>query len=247
MYSEIKSSEKILINRLDENEKIILEDIYKKSNDAKIDFEKLTDESGDFGGVMINIKSDDTKSIEIIDEIPKAISLNIGKTTSIPVNTNIEGVTPTIYTGSNNNSIEVSVQDNSINVEGITLTDTPVKLYYSVSADEYKTLNGEIEVSVSKKEAQRVNINVTMSGSGTTEDITDVCNIKLTDSNDTEYILEYDSDTAVYYADLPVGHYILVARLKSNDTYIGDSTFDITEESLVNPDSTEITIVGQSK
>ena len=57
MYAEIKSNNKILINRLDENEVILLEEIFNKANEITsiIKMEKLTDETGDFGGVFIEV------------------------------------------------------------------------------------------------------------------------------------------------------------------------------------------------
>lgn len=61
MYSEIKNENTILINRLDDSERILLKSIYDKSENAKITMKELTDESGDFGGVLVKVESDEEK------------------------------------------------------------------------------------------------------------------------------------------------------------------------------------------
>lgn len=55
MYAEIKSTNQILINRLDENEKLLLKDIAEKAKNSKVELKELLDETGDFGGVMIEL------------------------------------------------------------------------------------------------------------------------------------------------------------------------------------------------
>lgn len=55
MYAEIKSTNQILINRLDENEKLLLKDIVEKAKNSKVELKELLDETGDFGGVMIEL------------------------------------------------------------------------------------------------------------------------------------------------------------------------------------------------
>lgn len=55
MYAEIKSTNQILINRLDENEKLLLKDIIEKAKNSKVELKELLDETGDFGGVMIEL------------------------------------------------------------------------------------------------------------------------------------------------------------------------------------------------
>lgn len=58
MNAEVKSNSKILINRLDDSEKILLEEIYNKAQEEnkEIKLEKLLDENGDFGGVFLTIE-----------------------------------------------------------------------------------------------------------------------------------------------------------------------------------------------
>lgn len=55
MYAEIKSTNQILINRLDENEKLLLKDIVEKAKNSKVELKELLDETGDFGGVMVEL------------------------------------------------------------------------------------------------------------------------------------------------------------------------------------------------
>ena len=41
MYAEIKSTNQILINRLDENEKLLLKDIVEKAKNSKVELKEL--------------------------------------------------------------------------------------------------------------------------------------------------------------------------------------------------------------
>ena len=59
MYSEVKNENTILINRLDDSERILLKSIYDKSENAKITMKELTDDSGEFGGVLIEVKPEE--------------------------------------------------------------------------------------------------------------------------------------------------------------------------------------------
>lgn len=58
MYAEIKSNNKIVVNRLDSSERILLKDICDRANEdgKEVKLNALTDECGDFGGVFIEIK-----------------------------------------------------------------------------------------------------------------------------------------------------------------------------------------------
>lgn len=59
MNAEIKSNNKILINRLNDNERLLLQNIYNESQrvDKIIKLNPLTDETGDFGGVFVEIEN----------------------------------------------------------------------------------------------------------------------------------------------------------------------------------------------
>lgn len=58
MNAEIKSNNKILINRLNDNERLLLQNIYNESQkaDKVVKLNPLTDETGDFGGVFVEIE-----------------------------------------------------------------------------------------------------------------------------------------------------------------------------------------------
>lgn len=95
MYSEIKNENTILINRLDDSERILLKSIYDKSENAKITMKELTDESGDFGGVLVKVESDkekpgtENKVIEFKEEIPETLLTKVGEPVVIKLDTNI--------------------------------------------------------------------------------------------------------------------------------------------------------------
>lgn len=63
MYAEIKSNNKILINRLDDNERIILKDFCDKVNSegSTLTVSVLTDEAADFGGILLEVESTATE------------------------------------------------------------------------------------------------------------------------------------------------------------------------------------------
>ena len=58
MYAEIKNKNSILINRLDDNEAILLKQILEDSTapDREVLMKSLSDESGDFGGILISVE-----------------------------------------------------------------------------------------------------------------------------------------------------------------------------------------------
>ena len=56
MYAEIKSNNKILINRLDDSERILLKNILNDSKNKEIKFEGLISDDGEFGGIFISLE-----------------------------------------------------------------------------------------------------------------------------------------------------------------------------------------------
>lgn len=66
MYAEIKGKNKILINRLDNNERIILENIVESIDKSDIDIKALTGETGDFDGIMITLNPTEEVSSESV-------------------------------------------------------------------------------------------------------------------------------------------------------------------------------------
>ena len=53
MYSEIKNNNQILINRLDENEAILLKNFYDESQNSILSLTELNGETGDFSGLIL--------------------------------------------------------------------------------------------------------------------------------------------------------------------------------------------------
>ena len=70
MYAEIKSNNKILINRLDDTEKILLKDILEDSKNKEIKFEQVISDDGEFGGIFINLEDKEESTTEPTDEEP---------------------------------------------------------------------------------------------------------------------------------------------------------------------------------
>ena len=64
MYAEIKSNNKILINRLDDTEKILLKDILEDSKNKEIKFEQVISDDGEFGGIFINLEDKEEPTTE---------------------------------------------------------------------------------------------------------------------------------------------------------------------------------------
>ena len=78
MYAKIKSNNKILINRLDDTEKILLKDILEDSKNKEIKFEQVISDDGEFGGIFINLED---KEEEVITEEPTTEPTTIEPTT----------------------------------------------------------------------------------------------------------------------------------------------------------------------
>lgn len=57
MYAEMKSNNQLLINRLDDNERLLLKDFCERANtdNATIEITALNDESAEFGGILLEI------------------------------------------------------------------------------------------------------------------------------------------------------------------------------------------------
>lgn len=140
MYAEIKSNDKILINRLDSNEKIMLEGIYKTSNEKEITLKELYNESGDFGGVFIELKD---KEKEIMDLLPSISTLYIGKTNIVEFTSeDIELLNKmkVFVSGIDTNVGAISIVGNKLEITCIDneeLIGTTVDVTYSVIADGY--------------------------------------------------------------------------------------------------------------
>lgn len=237
MYSEIKSSDKILINRLDENEKILLQDIYKKGTlpAAIFNMEKLTDESGEFGGVMLELSNIDNKNITINTDIPKALTITVGDTYSLDIDTDIKDGSQVTYFKSNNNTAiyEDLSTTTGISFKALKTLEEPAKLYYTIVAEGYNAVNGSIDLSIVPKETQHVVFEVYNEDNVS---ITDVL-ITVIDSDGTQYIVS-ESDN-FKYVELPKGTYTVKVQPVDIETYDEhiDENYVITDEDLASPNN----------
>lgn len=70
MYATIKDKNKVLINRLSNDEAILLKSIADEAKEGSISFTELTGETGDFDGIMITVtpKEPEEEVNEIINE-----------------------------------------------------------------------------------------------------------------------------------------------------------------------------------
>ena len=68
MYAEIKDNNRIMINRCNDSERILLKNIFDESqaNNKVVKLTPLTDETGDFGGVFLTVE-DTTPNIEEVE------------------------------------------------------------------------------------------------------------------------------------------------------------------------------------
>ena len=239
MYSEIKSSDKILINRLDENEKILLKDIYKRGAlpSAKFEMDELTDESGEFGGVMLNLISLDNKDIIVDTDIPKALTITVGDTYSLEIETNIKDETPVIYFKSSDNTAiyENLAETTGISFRALKTVEEPVKLYYTIAAEGYNTINGSIDLSIIPKETQTVVFEVYNEDNIPINDVL----ITVTDNDDTQYIVNEENTFNTKYVELPKGTYTVKVQpvdIETYEEYINDN-YTITDEDLASPNT----------
>lgn len=60
MYAELKEKNKILINRISDEERLLLKDLVEnaKADGASVKVTETLDENGEFGGVFIEVSND---------------------------------------------------------------------------------------------------------------------------------------------------------------------------------------------
>lgn len=66
MYAEMKSNNQLLVNRLDDNERLLLKDFCERANadNTEIEITALNDESAEFGGILLEIVESTEDDIE---------------------------------------------------------------------------------------------------------------------------------------------------------------------------------------
>lgn len=207
MYSEIKSQKQILINRLDDSERILLKEIYNTSKNADISLQELTGETGDFDGVMLNVVPKDLPELDIT--IPTELDVFINETSSyvFPVSEDA-----TILVNSDNEDLKVYTAGNVLHI----LADKELNgnIRYEIDEEGYKHLHGEIKVTATTRDVMRVSIDI----------IPVPDRMILVDSN----LTEYNSVDGIY--ELPIGKYRVFAS-KLNFELVNQE-FEITQEDL---------------
>ena len=73
MYAVIKDNEQLLINRLDNNEAVILKGMISNLENKDIKVTELTGETGDFDGILLSFKE---KEEEVVEDIVEEVESN---------------------------------------------------------------------------------------------------------------------------------------------------------------------------
>ena len=219
MYAEIKNANKILINRLADTERILLEQIANEAETAEITFSKLTGETGDFDGIMINV-TNTVKKIEPTEKILSEITVLVGepKEYILPVDSEV-----TVLTAYNNEHLKVTANDNKLvfSTDGV-FEDT---VHYEITKAGYESLAGEINVISKERDEVTLTINT---------DPADPDAILVFDEHDTK-LIPVNSDIINIYS-LPVGTYkIVISKINYRQT---EDLITITSEDLVNKTKT---------
>ena len=243
MYAEIKSTDKILINRLDENEQILLEEMYKKGilPSSKLELEQLTDESGDFGGVLLNfISSEDNKDVIIETEIPKSLSLTVGDNYDLTIDTNLDKSSQVICAGTDNyNNMSVVNSNYGIGFTANNVSDK-TKFYFSITADGYNVLSKSIDVKISPKTTQRVQLYPYDINGNYIEGFEGI-SYTIEDESGTEYITSYSEAYNCFYVDLPVGVYYMSFELDGYEPVYYDN-YEITQDMMISPSTISLDV-----
>lgn len=153
MYAEIKDSERILINRLADSERILLKQIADNSKTADITFSELNGETGDFDGIMINVKPIAPKKIEVTEPILTEITVFVGEAKEyvLPVE---EGVT--VLTSYSNENLKVAANNNELLFFTDGVFEDTVK--YEITKEGYESISGEIKVISKERDEVRLTI-----------------------------------------------------------------------------------------
>lgn len=226
MYAEVKSENKILINRLDDSERILLESIYNKSQieNSKITMEKLLNDTADFGGVYLTLTEGGPEEIKLSEAIPSKIDLPIGESAYIVFNTNVKNDDVRILTYTDGFDIDVKSTGNEITIAPTSLQDLNTNIiYYSIEADGFKSISGNIQINIVARPEAVVSIKVKAT-EDSEEYLSDV-SITVKDKNDT--IIPITND--FYY--LKPGDYNIEIIHKDYITYY--NTFTISSDDLL--------------
>lgn len=214
MYAEIKDNERVLINRLDNNEAVILQGLVSDLDKKEIQVEKLTGETGEFDGIMLAFKEVNPKEIVPTEDIVTSLEVikNEGTSYVFPVDEDV-----TILLKLNNyDNIIVTSNNNVITIQSSEVGNNTIS--YEIKKDGYNSLSGTIDLVTKERTEAIVTINVTPEPDA----------IKVMDANDT--IINPIESTNIY--SLAEGTYTLKVSKIDYKQIISD--FTVTQEDIDN-------------
>lgn len=218
MYAMIKDSTKILINRLDSNEKVLLQQIAENSKNAEIAFSELDGETGDFDGVIINVNPIVPKTVEPTETIETILKpyKNELLTYKFPVPEDVN----ILIKYEHYDKLDITSIGNTITIKSPDIVEDILK--YEIREEGFEPLYGEIKIEVVERTEAIVTLNVTPEPD----------RLVVLDSNDTMIKVEEDGTYL-----LPLGVY----RYKASklDYKQKEEEFEITQEDI---DQINITI-----
>lgn len=175
MYSEIKNNNQILINRIDENEAILLKNFYDESKDSILSLIELNGETGDFSGLILEKTPIAPKKVESQVKIPVKLDIYPNEEYVYTFKTNVEDA-EVLFNQNNYDYLEVKAIDNTLVFNTTNLVNA--KVNYEVRKEGYKPLKGYFDLaSVPRKY-------IILQIKATPED----ANIVVKDSKDTQLV-----------------------------------------------------------
>ncbi|MBQ2639152.1 MAG: hypothetical protein IJF92_00080 [Bacilli bacterium] len=218
MYAMIKDSTKILINRLDSNEKVLLQQIAENSKNAEIAFSELDGETGDFDGVIINVNPIVPKTVEPTEAIETILKpyKNELLTYKFPVPEDVN----ILIKYEHYDKLDITSIGNTITIKSPDIVEDTLK--YEIREEGFEPLYGEIKIEVVERTEAIVTLSVTPEPD----------RLVVLDNNDTMIKVEEDGTYL-----LPLGVY----RYKASklDYKQKEEEFEITQEDI---DQINITI-----
>lgn len=144
MYSEIKNNNQILINRLDENEAILLKNFYDESQNSILSLTELNGETGDFSGLILEKTPIAPKKIESQVKIPVKLDIYPNEEYVYTFKTNVEDA-EVLFNQDNYDYLEVKAIDNTLVFNTTNLVNAIVN--YEVRKEGYKPLKGYFDLA----------------------------------------------------------------------------------------------------
>lgn len=214
MYAEIKDDKRLLINRLDNNEAVLLQGLISNLDKKEIQVEKLTGETGEFDGIMLAFKEVNPKEIVPTEDIVTSLEVIKNEETSyvFPVD---EDVTILLKLSDYDNII-VTSKNNIITIKSSEVGNNTIS--YEIKKDGYNSLSSTIDLVTKERTEAIVTINVTPEPDA----------IKVMDANDT--IINPIESTNIY--SLAEGTYTLKVSKIDYKQIISD--FTVTQEDIDN-------------